>query len=200
MIEIPVCAMSAIDARTSSGRSSARSAATGRARSIRAGYERPPVPVRVGASPSMAVHSALRRHRPQSLRSAIHPDRQDVGDVAGTLRATAELMRTAPPATAAVLRRAAGAAWGALPPSGRLALLGVLASAVVAIALGLYIPLEIRRHLLDAEGRGLEAAVVALTPSLPDLSSGSLTADEIELTDQLVGRALLGSGHVPAKL
>lgn len=118
----------------------------------------------------------------------------------GMMRATAAMLRTAPPLTAAAMRRAAGAAWGALPPSGRLALLGVLASAVIAIALGLYIPLEIRRHLLEAEGRGLEAAVVALTPSLPDLSSGSLTADEIELTDQLVDRALLDSDHVRAKL
>lgn len=98
------------------------------------------------------------------------------------------------------LRPGIGALWEALPPAGRVALAGVLASAAVALALGLFIPVEIRRHLLLAEGRGLEAAVAALQPSLPDLTQGPLSAEEIERTERLVDRALLDSDHVRAKL
>ncbi len=112
----------------------------------------------------------------------------------------AAIRRAAMPAEISATRRAVIAGWRALPPSGRFGLLGVLASAVVAIALGLFIPLEVRRHLLEAEGRGLEAAVVALQPSLPDLSSGPLSSTEISLTDRLVDRAILDSDHVRAKL
>lgn len=92
------------------------------------------------------------------------------------------------------------AGWGALPPAARVAMLGVLASALVAIALGIYIPLEIRRHLLEAEGRGLEAAVTALEPSLPELDAGPLEASQIEALDRLVDRTLLDADHVRAKL
>ena len=98
------------------------------------------------------------------------------------------------------LRPGIAALWGALPAAGHVALVGVLASAVVALALGIFIPVEIRRHLLIAEGRGLQAAVSALEPSLPDLTRGALTVAEIEETERLVDRALLDSGHVRAKL
>jgi signal transduction histidine kinase len=100
----------------------------------------------------------------------------------------------------AAVGRSIAALWATLPPAGRIALAGVLASAVVAIALGIFIPLEIRQHLLVAESRGLEAAVAALEPSLPDLTGGRLSSEEIDKTDQLVDRALLDAGHVRAKL
>ncbi len=92
------------------------------------------------------------------------------------------------------------ASWSALPPAGRFALAGVLASALIAVALGVFIPLEIRQHLLIAEARGLEAAVAVLAPSLPDLTTGRLSTAEIEQTDRLVDRALLDADHVRAKL
>lgn len=100
----------------------------------------------------------------------------------------------------AAVGRGAAALWATLPPAGRIALAGLLASAVVAIALGIFIPLEIRQHLLVAESRGLEAAVAALEPSLPDLTSGRLSSEEIDKTDRLVDRALLDADHVRAKL
>jgi signal transduction histidine kinase len=86
------------------------------------------------------------------------------------------------------------------PPTWRAALLGVIASAVIAVALGIFIPLEVRRHVLTAEARGLEAAVQALTPSLPDFSSGRLTSEQVAEADALVDRALLDADHVRAKL
>lgn len=98
------------------------------------------------------------------------------------------------------LARGIAALWAALPPAGRIALAGILASAVIAIALGIFIPLEIRRHLLIAESRGLEAAVSALSPSLPDLTVGRLSNAEVERTDRLVDRALIDADHVRAKL
>ncbi len=98
------------------------------------------------------------------------------------------------------LRPGIAALWGALPAAGRVALAGVVASAAVAVALGMFIPLEVRRHLLVAEGRGLEAAVAALEPSLPDLTRGPLSGAEVERTERLVDRALLDAGHVRAKL
>ena len=100
----------------------------------------------------------------------------------------------------ATVGRGAAALWATLPPAGRFALAGVLASAAVAVALGIFIPLEIRQHLLIAESRGLEAAVAALEPSLPDLSTGRLSSEDIETTDRLVDRALLDAEHVRAKL
>ena len=97
-------------------------------------------------------------------------------------------------------RRGVHSPWGALPLAGRVALLGVLVSALVAIALGVYIPLEIRRHLLDAEGRGLQAAVAALQPALPRLDGHPFDPADIELLDRLVDRTLLDADHVRAKL
>ena len=97
-------------------------------------------------------------------------------------------------------RRGIHSAWGALPPAARVALLGVLASALVAIALGVYIPLEIRRHLLDAEGRGLQSAVAALQPALPRLDGQPFSPAELERLDRLVDRTLLDSDHVRAKI
>lgn len=96
--------------------------------------------------------------------------------------------------------RAVGALWDALPPGGRVAFAGVVASAAIAVALGLFINVEIRRHLLDAEARGLQAAVAALAPSLPVLAGQPLSAAEIEATDRLVDRALLDADHVRVKL
>ena len=64
----------------------------------------------------------------------------------------------------ATVGRGVTALWAALPPAGRIALGGVLASAAVAVALGIFIPLEIRQHLLVAESRGLrlQAAILAI--------------------------------------
>lgn len=90
--------------------------------------------------------------------------------------------------------------WAALPAVGRIGLAGVLASAVIAVALGVYIPVEVRKHLLTASGRGLEAAVIAIQPSMPDLERGPLVAAEIAHLDEIVGRAILDSDHVRAKL
>ena len=50
------------------------------------------------------------------------------------------------------LRPGIAALWGALPAARRVALGGILASAAVAVALGMFIPFEMRRHLLVAEG------------------------------------------------
>lgn len=97
-------------------------------------------------------------------------------------------------------QRGVGALWSALSPAGRFALAGIAASAVLAVALGVFIPLEIRQHLLNAEARGLEAAVSALAPALPDLRNGRLSPEAIDQTDRLVDRALLDADHVRAKL
>ena len=97
-------------------------------------------------------------------------------------------------------RSGLGVIWRALPAVGRVALLGVLFSAVVAVALGVFIPLEIRRHLLAAGGRGLEAAVEAMAPSLPSLRDGPLDAEQLAHVDRLVNRAILDADHVRAKL
>ena len=97
-------------------------------------------------------------------------------------------------------RRGIHSAWGALPPAARVALLGVLASALVAIALGAYIPLEIRRHLLDAQGRGLQAAVAALQPSLPRLDGRPFDPADLDRLDHLVDRTLLDADRVRVKL
>lgn len=96
--------------------------------------------------------------------------------------------------------RILGAMWDALPPGGRVAFAGVVASAAIAVALGLFINVEIRRHLLDAQARGLQAAVAALAPSLPVLAGQPLSVVEIEATDRLVDRALLDAEHVRVKL
>ena len=120
-------------------------------------------------------------------------------EMAGATPGTVLHARAAMP-VAARARRGLGTMWAALPPTGRVALLGVLASALVAVALGIFIPVEIRRHLIVAEGRGLQAAVAALEPSLPDLTAGPLSAEEIAATDRLVDRTLLDSDHVRAKL
>ena len=90
--------------------------------------------------------------------------------------------------------------WDALPPGGRVALGGVVASAVVAVALGLFINVEIRRHLLDAEGKGLQAAVAALAPSLTIPADRPLSPAEIAVADRIVDRGLLDADHVRAKL
>jgi signal transduction histidine kinase len=90
--------------------------------------------------------------------------------------------------------------WAALPAAGRVGLAGVVLSAFVAVALGAFIPLEIRRHLLVADGRGLESAVAAITPSMPDLEKGRLDAAQLAHLDWLVHRALLDADHVRAKL
>jgi signal transduction histidine kinase len=97
-------------------------------------------------------------------------------------------------------RRVLMSVWRALPPAGRIALVGVAFSAVVAVALGVFIQLEIRRHLLIAGGRGLEAAVAAIAPSLPELDKGALDGDQIAHLDWLVHRAILDADHVRAKL
>ncbi len=110
---------------------------------------------------------------------------------AGSRRRTAVTARIGP---------GVGALWGALPTAGRIALAGVLASAALAVVLGIFIPVEIRRHLLVAEGRGLQAAVIALEPSLPTLTDGPLSGQELIETHRLVDRALLDSDHVRAKL
>lgn len=94
------------------------------------------------------------------------------------------------------LRTAVGALWEVLPPAGRVALAGLVASAAIALALGIFIPAEIKRHLLIAEARGLEAAVDALAPALPDLTHGALTPEELEATERLVDRALLDRGEL----
>lgn len=98
------------------------------------------------------------------------------------------------------VRAVAAGLWEVLPPAGRVALAGVVASAAVALALGIFIPTEIRRHLLAAEARGLETAVEALAPALPDLTHGPLTPEQVEATERMVDRALLDSDHVRAKL
>lgn len=90
--------------------------------------------------------------------------------------------------------------WRALPAAGRFALLGVLTSALVAVALGLFIPLEVRRHLLSANARGLEAAVLALGPSMPDVRRGPPPPEQAAVFHRLVDRALLDANHVRVKL
>ena len=104
------------------------------------------------------------------------------------------------PAVTQAARISLATLWNALPPSGRVALVGVVASALVAVALGVFITREIRHELLAAEGRGLQAAVAAVEPSLAELADGPLTADEVALLDRLVDRWILDSDRVRAKL
>src|SRR3989337_3622645 len=90
--------------------------------------------------------------------------------------------------------------WNALPPAGRIALVGVVASALVAVALGVFITREIRHELLEAEGRGLQAAVAAVEPSLAELVDGPLGADDIALLDRLLAPGVLDGERVRAEL
>lgn len=98
------------------------------------------------------------------------------------------------------VRMGASTLWRALPPIGRLALIGLLASAMAAILLGLTITTEIKRQLLDAEGRGLQAAVAAIEPALMGLGEPPLGAREMEALDRTMSESVLGGTHVRAKL
>lgn len=93
-----------------------------------------------------------------------------------------------------------GDAWRALSPPGRAAMAGVIASGMVAVALGLFIDSEIRGQLLDAEGRGLRSAVTAIEPDLRPMPRPPLTAAETDRLDRLVDRAILDSRRVRVKL
>ena len=91
--------------------------------------------------------------------------------------------------------------WWELPSAGRFALLGVIASGLVALGLGVFITAETRGQLMVAEGRGIQTAVAAIEPALPPLQGRrSLTSAEIAVLDRLVDRALLDSDHIRAKL
>ena len=91
--------------------------------------------------------------------------------------------------------------WSELPAAGRFALFGVVGSGLVALGLGMFITAETRGQVIVAEGRGLQAAVAAIEPSLPPLEGRrSLTDAEIEATERLVEGALLDADHVRAKL
>lgn len=107
-----------------------------------------------------------------------------------------------PPESSRQQRALMGAStlWRALPRVGRLALVGLLASAMAAIVLGLTITTEVKRQLLDAEGRGLQAAVAAIEPELTALGSSPLSARRIEELDRVMNEAILGGTHVRAKL
>lgn len=98
------------------------------------------------------------------------------------------------------LRAGAAGAASALPATAWLALLGVAASALVAVGLGLFINAEVRDRLLAAEARGLESAVNTLSAELPDLDLLPLSPEDIERLDKLVDRAILDADHVRAKL
>lgn len=96
--------------------------------------------------------------------------------------------------------RGIAALWAAFPPTGRAAFLGVGASALIAVALGVFIPAEVQRHVLTAEARGLEAAIAAMAPSLPDVGGGPVSGTDLDEVDVLVDRAILDADHVRAKL
>jgi len=87
-----------------------------------------------------------------------------------------------------------------LDPVARIALLGVVAAAIVAVALGMFITNQTRNDLIVAEQRGLQTAVAAIEDQLPVLTGGALTPREIEVVDDLTRGAILGGDHVRVKL
>jgi len=87
-----------------------------------------------------------------------------------------------------------------LDPAARVALMGVVAAAIVAVALGMFITSQTRNDLIVAEQRGLQTAVAAIEAQLPVLTEGALAPTEIEAVDNLARGAILGGDHVRVKL
>lgn len=91
--------------------------------------------------------------------------------------------------------------WSELGRAGRFALAGLVAAVLVTVSLGSFLPAEIRRNLVAAEGRGLVVAVEAIEAELPPLAGrSSLTPTERAAVDGLVRRSLLGGDRVRVKL
>jgi len=108
------------------------------------------------------------------------------------------------PEAATWFRRLLGSGFAAtsrsLDPVARIALLGVVAAAIVAVALGVFITSQTRNDLIVAEQRGLQTAVAAIEDQLPVLTEGALTPAEVEAVDNLTRGAILGGDHVRVKL
>ena len=91
--------------------------------------------------------------------------------------------------------------WGALSRVGRASIAGVGASAVLAVALGLFIPAVAERHALQARLESTESLVRVLEreqliPPVADHLSGSA----YQRFDQVVRGGLMGGGNLRVKL
>jgi len=125
------------------------------------------------------------------------------GSAPHSSRAQKSVLRPLPEA-ATWFRRLLGSGFAAtsrsLDPVARIALLGVVAAAIVAVALGMFITSQTRNDLIVAEQRGLQTAVAAIEDQLPVLTEGALTPAEVEAVDNLTRGAILGGDHVRVKL
>src|SRR3989304_5864703 len=73
--------------------------------------------------------------------------------------------------------------WNALPPAGRIALVGVVASALVAVALGVFVTRAIRHELLEAGAGCLKRAVYDVGGESAMMQAKKVPGDEIALLD-----------------
>ncbi len=98
-------------------------------------------------------------------------------------------------------REAGGVPWEVLPRSGRVALLGVAASALLAVALGLVIPRIAEHHVLSARLDAIRALVRALEGQelIPAIGDG-LRGASYEAFDDVVRSGLLGGENLRVKL
>jgi two-component system NarL family sensor kinase len=99
------------------------------------------------------------------------------------------------------VREASGASWEALSRSGRVALVGVAASAVLAVALGVAIPRIAEHHVLGARLDAIRSLVRALQGEdlIPDTDE-RLAGAAYRAFDDVVRGGLLGGENLRVKL
>ena len=98
------------------------------------------------------------------------------------------------------LRRAVVTGWRQFGVLGRVALVGVILSAVLAVVLGFSIPAAVRGHLLEARGDLIEVVARDLVRRGMVPAAHPAHPDALNLLDDEVGRRLLGGDTVRVKV
>lgn len=98
------------------------------------------------------------------------------------------------------LRRAVATGWQQFGALGRVALVGVIVSAVIAVVLGFSIPAAVRGHLLEARGHLIEAVAQDLVNRGVIPVGLPTDPDVLSRLDEEVGRRLLGGETVRVKV
>ncbi|NOX22619.1 MAG: hypothetical protein GXP36_05945 [Actinobacteria bacterium] len=91
------------------------------------------------------------------------------------------------------------AMWSEIGPAGKAVLVALAMSAVVALVLGVAIPRQVERHLIDAEIRKL-SRIVGDMADAGVIPTGPAQADELNALDEAVRLNLLGSDTVRVKV